>query len=108
MTVQDRRFAAMTAVCVLFCALFPFVVRPVFEKLFADYYGLPALTELALTTWFPLVMGLVPALVGGVAVAGKMPRVLRLAFALGIVASAVCIGSMVLPSLRSDDVHAHG
>lgn len=107
MTKPQRMVATVTGICVLFCAVFPFVIAPIFEKMFRDYYGLPALTELGLTTWFPLVLAAVPAAVLGLALVASR-RLLWVACALSIAAALVCTGSMVLPSLQSEEPHSHG
>ena len=39
MTKQQRMVATVTGICVLFCAAFPFVIAPIFEKMFRDYYA---------------------------------------------------------------------
>ena len=100
---DERMAAAVIAVCALFCFAFPFVLAPVFERNFGNYYGLPALTELALTVWFPLMLGLNPASVGFFALNQADPvrrrRFLLVAGVMGIAACLLCIGAMVLPPI---------
>ncbi len=43
----------------LFDMVFPILIGPVYGKMFADFGGvLPVLTRLALTKWFPFVVGM--------------------------------------------------
>ncbi len=61
-TVFDWLAVGATGLAVLFCFQFPFLAAPAFAKMFKDFGGeLPDLTQLALTVWFPLMLGLNPA-----------------------------------------------
>ncbi|MBS1149736.1 MAG: hypothetical protein H6Q89_1434 [Myxococcaceae bacterium] len=87
----------------LFCFQFPFFIAPHFEKMFADFGGeLPDLTQLALTTWFPLMLGLNPASVAFHALSGKHTLARRrllivAAFAMAVAFSALCLVAMYAP-----------
>lgn len=87
----------------LFCFLFPFLIAPAFKQMFADFGGeLPDLTQLGLTVWFPLMLGLNPASVAFYAVAGPLTPGRRrvfivLAFVLSLAACAVCLVAMYAP-----------
>jgi len=61
-TIFDWLAVGAVGLAVLFCLQWPFLAAPQFAKMFADFGGeLPDLTQLALTTWFPLMLGLNPA-----------------------------------------------
>ncbi len=48
---------------VFFCLQFPFGLAGTYAKMFRDFGGeLPVITRLALSVWFPLLLGAVPVL----------------------------------------------
>ena len=105
LTAGDWAAVVLTGLCVLFCLQFPFVVAPQFAKMFADFGNaeLPALTQLGLTTWFPLMLGLNPASVAFYAVATPTAGLQRrrfflvVAFVMGLGAAGLCLVSVYLP-----------
>ena len=103
LTTLDWVAVSGVAAGALFCFVFPFLVAPRFAKMFADFGGeLPDLTQLSLTTWFPLMLGLNSASVAFHALSQKHTLARRrlliaAAFVVALVASAICIGSMYLP-----------
>ena len=77
---------AVIVVCMgaLFCFQFPFLAAPQFAKMFADSGGtLPDITQLGMTTWFPLMLGLNPASVVFHALSGKHTLTKRRLFIVG-------------------------
>lgn len=97
LTAGDWIGVILVGLCALFCFQFPFFVGPAFAKMYADFGStLPALSELILTTWFPLMVGLNPASVAFYAVAGEHPLKRRralivAAFVLGVIAVGVLL-----------------
>ena len=60
-------------------------VAPVSAKIYADFGGkLPVLTELCLSIWFPITLGLVPLAVVGLGIVGNAARWTR-AILMGVV-----------------------
>ena len=96
---------AVLLVCAgaLFCFLFPFLIAPRFAKMFADFGGeLPNITQLGMTVWFPLMLGLNPASIVFHALSGKHTLTKRRllivgAFVMAMVACGVCLISVYAP-----------
>lgn len=96
---------AVVGVCAaaLFCFQFPFLTAPHFAKMFADFGGeLPDLTQLAMTTWFPLMLGLNPASIvfhalSGKHTLGRRRLLIVVAFVVGLIACGVCLVAMYAP-----------
>lgn len=58
-TAVDWALFGLVALPELFDLVFPFLIAPVYGKMFADFGGvLPVVTRLALTRWFPFVVGM--------------------------------------------------
>lgn len=69
---------AFGACGLLWSATATVILAPTFAKMFSDFGGkLPAFTELCLTQWFPLTLGLVPLAVVGAGIFGAATRKLR-------------------------------
>lgn len=106
LTAGDWIGVVLVGLCAVFCFQFPFIVGPPFAKMFRDFgSALPPLTELGLTTWFPLMLGLNPASVAFYAVAGqhslKRRRALIVgAFVLGMIAVSVLVAAMYQPAFQ--------
>lgn len=96
---------AVAGVCsgALFCFQFPFLMAPRFAAMFADFGGeLPDITQLGMTTWFPLLLGLNPAAVVFHALSGKHTlarrRLLIVAsFVMALAATALCLCAAYAP-----------
>ena len=96
---------AVLGVCAgaLFCFLFPFVIAPQFAKMFKDFGGeLPDITQLGLTIWFPLMLGLNPASIVFHALSGKHTLFKRrmlivAAFVMALAAIGVLLFAMYAP-----------
>jgi hypothetical protein len=103
MTALDWIGAVVASFGALFCFQFPFFSAPAFGKMFQDFGGaLPAITQLGLTVWFPLLLGIVPASLLGLALAGPFSLAARRglivgAFLLSIVVGGVCLYAMYAP-----------
>ena len=103
LTAGDWIGVILVGLCVLFCFQFPLVMGPAYARMFTDFgSALPPLTELGLTTWFPLMLGLNPASIAFYAVAGPHPMGRRrllivVAFGMGLVAVGVLIAAMYQP-----------
>lgn len=105
LTAGDWVAVLVVGACAAFCVAFPFAIAPSFAKMFADFGSreLPALTQLGLTTWFPLMLGLNPASVAFYAVSTPKLSLARrrfflvLACAMGLGAAAVCVVAVYLP-----------
>jgi type II secretory pathway component PulF len=88
---------------VMFCCRFALSIGPRFQKLLADFGSeLPALTRLVLVPWFPLLLGLIPALMVALALAGKPSlrvrrRLIVGALFLSLSASGLCVYGMFSP-----------
>ncbi|MFT3836165.1 MAG: hypothetical protein QM723_04095 [Myxococcaceae bacterium] len=59
-TAVDWALFGLVALPELFDMVFPFLIAPVYAKMFADFgsAALPWVTRLALTKWFPFVVGM--------------------------------------------------
>ncbi len=103
LTALDWIAVAGVGAGALFCFQFPFLIAPRFAKMFADFGGpLPDLTQLGMTIWFPLLLGLNPASVAIHALSGKHSlgkrRLLIVAaFLMALVASGLCLAAMYMP-----------
>jgi hypothetical protein len=61
LTALDSVGAVIAGLGAVFCFLFPVFVGPRIQKISADFGGeLPAITQLVLTLWFPLLLWLTP------------------------------------------------
>lgn len=89
----------------LFCFLFPFLIAPTFTKMFLDFGNaaeLPNITQLGMTTWFPLMLGLNPASVvfhalSGKHTLGRRRLLIVAAFVLALIACGICLVAMYAP-----------
>lgn len=104
LTAGDWVAVVLTGLCVLFCFQWAFFMGPAFAKMFADFGSTPpALTELSLTVWFPLMLGLNPASVAFYAVsqrgAGLQRRrfFLVVSFVMGLAAAGLLLVGAYLP-----------
>lgn len=104
LTALDGIAVALTGLLATVLFAFPYLVGRHFRLMFDDFgtASLPALTNLALSTWFPSVLGAVTAI--GPAVAGipsislaRRRRVVVAAFVFGCAAFAMCLVGMYLP-----------
>jgi len=97
LTGLDWLGAALTSLGVMFCCLLALYMGPRFQKVFEDFGGeLPALTRLALEPWFPLLLGLIPAFMVVLALAGKASLGVRRGLIVGAMflslsASGLCL-----------------
>ncbi|HVG60466.1 MAG TPA: hypothetical protein VNA24_18050 [Hyalangium sp.] len=88
---------------VMFCCRFALSTGPRFQKLLADFGGKPpALTQLVIMPWFPLLLGLIPALMVALALAGKPSLGVRRglivgALVLSLSASGLCVYGIFSP-----------
>lgn len=88
---------------VMFCCQFALSIGPRFQKLFEDFGGeLPVLTRLALMPWFPLLLGLIPALMVALALVGKTSLGVRRGLIVGALflslsASGLCLYGIYSP-----------
>lgn len=91
----EKAALGLVGVCTLFCLQFPLFTAPALKEWFAGFPGeLPELTELALSGWFPLMLGLNPASVAFYAVSGPHPLGRRRLF-LGV-SVAMALGACAL------------
>lgn len=103
LTALDWIGVGLVGLGTLFCFVFPVVIAPMFANTFADFGGeLPDLTQLALTVWFPLMLGLNPASlafygVSGPLTLGRRRLFIVLALLLSLAACATCAIAMYLP-----------
>lgn len=104
LTVLDWVGVVLVGLGCLFCALFPFLVAPAFARMFAELKSaeLPDITQLGLTVWFPLMLGLNPASIVFYALSGRLTLGRRrlflvLAFLLSMAASGVLLYAMYAP-----------
>jgi hypothetical protein len=103
LTELDWLSAAIASLGTMFCCLFALYIGPRFQKLFADFGGeLPALTQLALMPWFPLLLGLIPALMIALSLAGKTSLGVRRGLIVGALflslsASGLCLYGIYSP-----------
>ena len=87
---------------VMFCCQFA-LIGPRFQKQLADFGGeIPAITQLVLMPWFPLLLGLIPALMLALALAGKPSlgvrrRLIVGALFLSLSASGLCLYGIYSP-----------
>jgi hypothetical protein len=93
----DWLSAALASLGATFCCLLALYLGPRFQKIFADVGGeLPALTQLAFMPWFPLVLGVIPALMIALALVAKTSLGIRRglivgAMVLSLSASGLCL-----------------
>jgi hypothetical protein len=110
--MRDERLTALDGIALFLTGLlasvlfaFPYVVGPSFRVMFDEFCrkdALPPLTNLALSVWFPSVLGAVtasgPAFCGISSISLAYRRgVLVAAFVFGCAALAVCLVGMYLP-----------
>jgi type II secretory pathway component PulF len=94
----------------MFCCLFALYIGPRFQKIFADFGGeLPALTQLAFRQWFPLVLGVIPALMIALALVAKTSLGIRrglivAAMFLSLSASGLCLYGIYGPILAAREL----
>ena len=87
----------------MFCAAFPFGLGPAYAAMFRDFGSeLPAITELALSTWFPLTLAAAPAGALALALGVRLPLgtrrlVIVLGFLLSLAAIGVCLVAVYAP-----------
>ena len=103
LTVLDWIGAVVASSGVLFCLQFP-MAAPAFKKMFAEFGGpLPVITQLGLTWWFPVTLGLIPLSVLFVALLrpnttiGRRRALIVAAFGFSFVSSGVCVFAMYAP-----------
>ena len=103
LTELDWLGAAITSLGVMFCCLFALYIGPRFKKIFADFGGeYTALTQLALEPWFPLVFGVIPALMIALALVGTASLGVRRGLIVGALflsfsASGLCLYAIYSP-----------
>ena len=104
LTALDWIAVVVVCTAALFCFQFPFLTAPRFAKMFADFGDakLPDITQLGMTIWFPMMVGLNPASVVFHAVSGRHTLARRrllivAAFGLSLAACGVLLYAMYAP-----------
>jgi hypothetical protein len=103
LTALDWIGAVVASLGGLFCFQFPFLVGRSFKQMFAELGGpLPTITQLGLTVWFPIVLGMIPMSVLALALFRKAPLGARRAlivgaFILSLVSSGLCLYAVYAP-----------
>lgn len=111
LTILDWVLAVATAAIAVGLSLFPFVLAPPLRSMLDDFGGpIPAITNLVISSWFGLAMG-IPSLGGVIAALGPLRsatvRVRRLvlvgALAVALVGVAMCVAGWRAPISQMAD-----
>jgi len=83
-TVLDWLGFGVAALAEVFNVAFPFAIAPSFGKMFADFGStLPALTQAAMSVWFPLALATIAFVPFALSLDGSRPIGVRRALVLG-------------------------
>jgi hypothetical protein len=103
LTLLDWLGAAIASLGTMFCCLFALFIGPRFKKLLEDFGGeFPPITLLVLMPWFPLLLGLIPALMVALALVGNTSWGVRRGLIVGasflsLLASGLCLYGIYSP-----------